>query len=113
MSTVVFPSEAEFVTWHDGKCTELGIPYPPQNAETGEVDASAQWMTAYVAPMLVDGQITVTLPDEEVAADPILSTLQVIEVRLPVPPRGDTDADGNPASVIEMVPPERYQKAVT
>lgn len=113
MSTVVFPTEAEFISWHDGKCAEHGIPYPGQNAETGEVDTSAQWMTAYAAPLMVDGQLTVTLPDEEVAADPVLSTLQTIEIIYPVPPRGTHDADGNPASVIEVVPPENYQKAVT
>lgn len=112
MSTVVFPTEDDFIAWHSDKCVELRIPYPATNSETGEIDTSAQWMTSYVVPILIDGQFTVTLSDEEVANDPVLSTLQVIEVRLPVPPRGTTDADGNPPSVIEPIPPERYAKAI-
>lgn len=112
MSTVVFPTEEDFISWHDGKCTELRIPYPATNVETGELDTSAQWMTSYITPVIVDGNLTVTLPDEEVANDPVLSTLQVIEIKYPVPPRGTTDADGNPASDITPVPPDRYAKPI-
>ena len=38
---------AAFTAWHDAVCVALGIPYPGQNAASGQIDESAQWTTAY------------------------------------------------------------------
>lgn len=48
-----WPSLADFDAWHTTVCTALGIPHPGRNAETGEIDESAQWTTAYTAAVEV------------------------------------------------------------
>ena len=43
----LWPTKADFDTWHDTVCTALSIPHPNRNAATGEIDDNAQWTTAY------------------------------------------------------------------
>lgn len=108
--TVAFANEGDYHSWHDGKCLELGIPVPGHNQGTGHVAIVAQWTTAYAAPRIIDGYWTVTLSAEEVAADPVLKSLEVLTVKYPATPGGDTDENGQPISIIEVVPPEVYEK---
>jgi len=66
---VVFSDEAGFRAFHDRACADLGIPYPGENAATGETDRDAQWTTAYVDPWVdVDGTIKALVRDEDVTA---------------------------------------------
>jgi hypothetical protein len=111
MSTVQFADMAAYTTWHDGKCAELGIPYPGYNGESGDPAITSQWTTAYVAPLVIDGYHTVTLDDETIAADPVLSTLPTMVIRRGAP-GSDVDENGDPVSVIEVVPPEQYEKSL-
>jgi hypothetical protein len=48
-----WPTFDAFNSWHADACTALGIPYPNRNAATGEIDANAQWTTAYTQPTVV------------------------------------------------------------
>lgn len=43
----LWPTKADFNTWHDTVCTALGIPHANCNAATGEIDDDAQWTTSY------------------------------------------------------------------
>jgi hypothetical protein len=83
--TVAFPNEGDFTAWHDAKCAELGIPRPGyvEGDDTPAVDA--QWTTAYSAARIDDGYYCVTLPADEVAADPILKGLEVWTFKNPEP----------------------------
>lgn len=110
--TVAFANEGDFTSWHDGKCTELGIPFPGVNGATGEPDPAAQWTQAAAAPRVIDGYWTVTLTPEQIAADSTLKGLEVLTVKYPSEPGSPTDENGNPVSVIEVVPPELYYKEI-
>jgi hypothetical protein len=84
-TTVAFPNEGDFSAWHDAKCLELGIPTPGANQASGAYEPGTQWTTAYVAPVVDEGYYCVTLPADEIAADPILKGLEVWTFKNPVP----------------------------
>jgi hypothetical protein len=85
MVTVAFANEGDFSAWHDAKRVELGVPFPGYNTATGEPAVTAQWTTAVVAPVVDDGYWCVTLTAEQVAADPILKSLEVWTFKNPTP----------------------------
>lgn len=66
-----WPSLPAFDSWHADAMTEQGIPHPNRNAETGEVDESAQWTVAYTSPVLVvDDDVRARVQPEVAAAVP-------------------------------------------
>lgn len=102
MITVVFADEAAFRAWHDQACADRGIPFPGYVGDSNVPDLTAQWTTALVSPMIVDGQVAASVTEEQAAADPVLSTLPTIVIKYPTEPGGTVDENGDPASVVEI-----------
>lgn len=48
-----WPSLQAFTAWHAAACDAMAIPHPNKNAATGEVNHSAQWTVAAVAPVVI------------------------------------------------------------
>lgn len=107
--TVAFPNEGDFHSWHDIECAKYGIPFPGHNGATGEPEVTSQWTTAVIEPRVIDGYWTITVTQEQIDADATLKALEVLTVKYPAEPGGDTDANGQPISIIEVVPPESFQ----
>jgi len=66
---VAFQDENDFRAWHDLVCADHGIPAPPTNQATGDVDTAAQWTTAYVNPWIdhaAPDLIKADVPDDDV-----------------------------------------------
>jgi len=103
MATVRFADDAAFTAWHDAKCAEKGIPHPGYNAETGALALDAQWTTAWIEPVKIDGALCVRLPDEEIAADATLSKLARVDIKEPVTIDATVDKNGDPISTVEKV----------
>jgi hypothetical protein len=79
MPYVMFGTQEEFLLWHEQKCLELGIPRPGKNANSGVLDVNACWTIAYIEPVYVKGGVAVSLPQEEIDADPRLARLPLVE----------------------------------
>lgn len=77
MGTVQFPDEKSYHTWHDAKCAELKIPHP--GFVDGELALGNQWTVAWVEPQKIDGQLCVTLTDDEIADDKTLVALPAVD----------------------------------
>lgn len=50
MAAVVFTTKAQWTTFHDAICADLGIPRPGKRQSDGVVQKYAQWTTSAFAP---------------------------------------------------------------
>jgi hypothetical protein len=79
MPYVMFGTKEEFALWHEQKCLELGIPRPGKNANSGVENVNACWTTAWIEPVYVKGGVAAKFTEAEIAADPRLARLPLVE----------------------------------
>lgn len=66
-----------FNAWHDAIKTTLGLPKPPINQASGEIDETAQWATEYTQTYAVNDKI-IALVENAYCQDLIATNLRPI-----------------------------------
>jgi hypothetical protein len=74
-----FDSIDDFNVWHTALCESLGYPITPINAETGLPDETAQKVTDYTTPIIVDEKVIAVVEAE------YSNGLKATELRPPEP----------------------------
>ena len=72
-------TQADFDTWHDALCDELGYPLTPVNQKTGLPDEDAQKTIAYTRSILI-GDKAIAQVDDEYADGLTITDLRPIVV---------------------------------
>lgn len=57
-------TQADFNTWHEALCQQLGYPLASINQATGEPDESAAMTTAYTTSQAVAGKVIADVEDQ-------------------------------------------------
>jgi len=72
-------TQADFDTWHNALCDELGYPLTPVNQATGLPDENAQKTIAYTSSILVGNKVIAQV-DNEYANDLIITDLRPVVI---------------------------------